>query len=96
MQTDAEINREPLLSNMKELEVHQRPAYADHPIDYPVPDFGVSHEIRYTQNNIKNAEKALNHKLSADWEDKKGPLVTDKVSYFLGGNPFWESHNFVI
>ena len=57
------LTREPLLSNSNSLEVHQRPAYADYPIDYVVPDFGKSHEIIYTQNNIKQAEKGLGHEL---------------------------------
>ena len=52
-----QLEREPLLSNSNVLEVHQKPAYADYPVDYKVPDFGQSHEIRYTQNNIKKAEK---------------------------------------
>lgn len=29
----------------------------DNPRDYFVPNFGVDHEILYTQNNIKNSEK---------------------------------------
>merc|ERR1712195_227210 len=59
LQTDAEINREPLLSaNASPLEVQQRPAYADHPVDYFVPDFGMAHEMIYTENNIKLQENA--------------------------------------
>ena len=62
LQTDAEINREPLLSaNASPLEVQQRPAYAGYPVDYFVPDFGSSHEMIYTANNIKNTETAMNH-----------------------------------
>ena len=52
------LSREPLLSNSNVLEVQQRPAYADHAIDYFVPDFGKDHEIAYTQNNIKMVEAA--------------------------------------
>lgn len=59
------MDREPLLANANPLLVHQTPAYSEFPVDYPVPDFGPSHEIQYTQNNIKNAEKRLNHKLKA-------------------------------
>ena len=41
-----QLNREPLLSaNASELLISQKPAYADHPVDYFVPDFGVAHEI---------------------------------------------------
>ena len=70
-----QLEREPLLSaNASELEVHQRPAYSDHPVDYPVPDFGISHEIRYTNNNIKNAEKSLKHNLTANFGAKKAPV----------------------
>ena len=49
---------------MKVLEVHQKPAAKDHPMDYDVPDFGLDHEIRYTQNNIANTEKSMKHKLN--------------------------------
>ena len=52
------LSREPLLSNSNVLEYHQKPAYADYPIDYVVPDFGKDHEIAYTQNNIKMVEAA--------------------------------------
>ena len=58
---------------MNELEVHQRPAYADYPVDYFVPDFGMSHEMVYTQNSIKNAEEKLNHEIKASWKDDKNP-----------------------
>jgi hypothetical protein len=68
-----QISREPLLSNASPLEVHQSPAYSGHPVDYFVPDFGVSHEIRYTQDNIANAEKTFNHQLATSFDfDKKG------------------------
>ena len=48
-----QLNREPLLSaDASPLEVHQSPAYSAYPVDYKVPDFGQSHEIIYTRNNI--------------------------------------------
>lgn len=53
------------------MEVHQRPAYSDHPVDYFVPDFGLSHEIRYTDNNIKNAESQFNRTLSVSFDQTK-------------------------
>ena len=69
-----QLNREPLLSaNASELEIHQRPAYSQYPIDYFVPDFGKSHEIIYTENNIKNTETQMAHNLKADFGDKKNP-----------------------
>ena len=55
------IRRDPLLSWEP-----TRPADS-HPINYPVADLGKSHEIIYTENNIKNAEKALGN----NWEIKK-------------------------
>ena len=77
LQTDAE--REPLLSaNASELEVHQTPAYAGYPVDYKVADFGKSHEIMYTENNIKNAEKTLSHNLGADWGFTKSTVATPR------------------
>ena len=53
--------------------MHQSPAYSTFPVDYKVPDFGLSHEIIYTENNIKNAEKSLNHNINASFDAKKGP-----------------------
>lgn len=82
LQTGADINREPLLSaNASELEVQQKPAYADHPVDYFVPDFGMSHEIAYTQNNIRNAEAELGHELNTNWKQDKNAL--NPRNYFV-------------
>ena len=55
------IQREPLLSNNKSLEVFLKPDHSDFPIDYKVNDFGLDHEIKYTENNIKNTETLLKH-----------------------------------
>jgi hypothetical protein len=38
------------------------------PRNYFVPDFGVSSEIMYTQNNIKKAEKKFGRKLKVSWD----------------------------
>ena len=35
------------------------PSKDTHPMDYPVPDFGVDHDIISTQNSSANAEKDL-------------------------------------
>ena len=79
LQTDAEINREPLLSaNASPLEVQQRPAYAGYPVDYFVPDFGKSHEIIYTENNIKNTEVQMAHNLKADFGANKPTVGTPR------------------
>ena len=56
--TAIQLQREPLLTVTNPLEVHQRPSYSQYPIDYFVPDFGVDHEVMYTENNIKNTETA--------------------------------------
>ena len=44
-----QLNREPLLT-------WSATPPATHPINYPVPDFGSSHEMIYTENNRKIAE----------------------------------------
>lgn len=67
------IAREPLLSaDASPLLVHQKPAYAGHPVDYFVPNFGPAHEIRYTLNSIKTAEKNQNYTIGANfgWKPK--------------------------
>ena len=71
------MQREPLLSaDASPLLIHQKPAYAGQPIDYFVPDFGVAHEIRYTQNSIKQAEKNAGQAIVADFKWKPtGPDV---------------------
>ena len=83
------LSREPLLSaGASELEVHQRPAYSEYPIDYKVPDFGKSHEIMYTENNIKMAEKALSHNLKVDFgNNKNGVNPRDYVVPSYGADP---------
>jgi hypothetical protein len=35
---------------------YQFPKPKGHPVDYPVPDFGIDHDIISTQSNIKKAE----------------------------------------
>ena len=35
------------------------PTKDSHPVDYPVPDFGMDHDIISTQNSSSNAEKSL-------------------------------------
>merc|ERR1712070_461924 len=44
---------------------------AGHPVNYFVPDFGLSHEVLYTENNIRNAEKELGHEMTADFGANK-------------------------
>jgi len=60
-----QLQREPLLAkNASTLLVHQKPAYGDYPVDYAVPNFGMAHEMRYTQDSIAKAEAQYNHKLN--------------------------------
>ena len=61
------VAREPLLT-------WEATPPASHPINYPVPDFGVSHEILYTQNNIKMAEAEQNHVMTANFKADKNDL----------------------
>ena len=46
-----------------------------HPKDYPVPNFGVDHDIKTTQSNLKNAESKL------------GPWVVKKALAQQGSIP---------
>ena len=64
-----QLSREPLLSaDASPLLVHESPKYWDRLVDFPVPDFGSSHEMVYTQNNMKIAEA------------EKGQIPIDKKS----------------
>ena len=65
--TESETGRDPLLT-------WEPTPPATHPINYFVPDFGVSHEIGYTQKNIANAEKSLKHEMMADFSAKKADV----------------------
>ena len=66
--------REPLLAkDASPLLVHQKPAYSDYDVDYFVPDFGMAHEMRYTQDSIKQAEQQFGHEIKADWKDTAAP-----------------------
>ena len=47
------------------------PGYEEIPRDYFVPDFGVDHEIKYTAENIVNAEKELKHKWDPVYKEEK-------------------------
>ena len=73
--TAIQLSREPLLSDdASPLEIHQSPKYWDRLVDYPVPDFGVSHEMMYTANNLKNADKGNTWKIA---KDAKWPAGVD-------------------
>lgn len=81
VQLDSEVNmeREPLLAkNASPLLVHQN-GDSKHPIDYFVPDFGIDHDIIGVKTSVEGAEKALQHKMKADWGQTKG----DNRGYFV-------------
>ena len=48
-----------------------KPAF---PHGYSVPDFGVDHDILRTKGSIKGAEKSLNKKMNASFEQKTNPV----------------------
>jgi hypothetical protein len=51
-----------------------------HPVDYPVPNFGVDHDILTTQNNLKAAEKSTGHTWqTASFKAQKEP----PINYFV-------------
>ena len=58
-QTDAEINREPLVAaGASQYQVHQKPPDTDHPLNYFVPDFGVDVDIKAALSTTNAVEKA--------------------------------------
>jgi len=67
VQTDSEINREPLLS--------YSPTIADPPfkMNYFVPNFGLDHEVLGEKENLKLTEEKLGHRLSIETDPPKGP-----------------------
>ena len=52
----------------------------DYPKDYPVPDFGVDHDIIATQEHTAAAEKDLNHVWTPEEFDK---VPTEDVEFKL-------------
>ena len=72
-----QLDREPLLAkDATPLEIWEIPQYANIKVDYPVADFGKSHEIRYTENNLKIAEAEAKHKWTIA-KDAKWPAGVD-------------------
>merc|ERR1712166_664149 len=96
LQTDAEINGEPLLSaNASSLEVQQRPAYADHPVDYFVPDFGLDEDIIGVNDGLAWAQKDIGHTWTPT-QDANGywnvPEAAAADSYSYNGNSGFTNH----
>lgn len=65
IEADTETDREPLLTWAPKVP-------KTHPMNYPVPNFGIDHDIAHSQNHEKAAEKSLKHKwvLKKDDDDK--------------------------
>ena len=51
-------------------------------IDYFVPNFGMDHEIKMNQKNLKDSEEQYGHKFSASFKAPKGHPVDYKVPNF--------------
>ena len=71
-----QLQREPLLT-------WEPTAPATHPINYPVPDFGQSHEIMYTENNKKEAESKLGAIPMGDFKKTPWPHTDTTVEFKL-------------
>ncbi|MFN9898851.1 MAG: hypothetical protein ACK55Z_08690, partial [bacterium] len=84
-QTEAE--REPLLSNIKHYS--NAPSY---PINYPVPNFGVDHDIVETQKSIAAAEKKLKSHFHATFKKPAGHPVNYKVPNFGVDSDIKDTH----
>ena len=79
-----QLNREPLLSaDASPLEIHQSPKYWDTLVDYPVPNFGSSHEMVYTENNKKLAEAELGDIPMGDFDKTPWPHTDTTVEFKL-------------
>jgi len=66
---DVQLTREPLLS--------WKPVIAkpSHPMDYPVPDFGVDHDIQTSQANEGAAQDLLAWKWNLDKDEASGKFI---------------------
>jgi len=54
-------------------------------INYPVANFGKDHDIRYSEDSAADAEKALGHVFTPQWddEDEKWIVPTESVEFKL-------------
>jgi len=50
---------------------YKHPEVTSHPMDYPVPSFGVDHDVETTANSIAIGEAQYNHKLIMGTEESK-------------------------
>jgi len=53
--------------------------YKGHPVDYPVPDFGVDHDILSTNEHLKNTETKLGHEWTPKWDEEKEKFIVPHV-----------------
>ena len=70
----AAVQREPLLT-------WKAKAPKGHPVDYFVPNFGTDRDIAVTQQNLRDSERALNHKWNV--VPKKLRPAPHPVDYFV-------------
>jgi hypothetical protein len=74
-----QLGDDPICSSAGCTQYKHPEAPASHPMDYPVPNFGVDHDVKVSENSEKVASKLVGHKW--DWKDTK---ARDIVQYETG------------
>jgi hypothetical protein len=61
---------------------YKHPEYKTHPMDYPVADFGVDHDIKASDSHTTAAEKSLGHTWNPDQDDDGKWIVPTEDAEF--------------
>ena len=76
VQLSAEIESDPICSSAGCTQ-YEHPKLKTYPMDYPVPNFGVDHDILGNHASLENAEKQLKHKWVWEEHKKEDPVYYD-------------------
>jgi hypothetical protein len=76
VQLDAETESDPICSSAGCTQ-YEHPKLETYPMDYPVPNFGVDHEILDSHSNTAIAEKQLGHKWVWEKLEPTEPVIYD-------------------
>jgi len=76
VQLSADVQSDPICSSAGCTQ-YEHPKLETHPMDYPVPNFGVDHDVLANHNSLEIAEKQLGHKWTWVEHEKPDPVYYD-------------------
>ena len=81
----ADMRSDPICSSAG-CDQYLHPKVDEHPMDYPVPDFGIDHEIKASQEHEKAAAAAMGHEWHPDQDvDGRWIVPTEDADFKLTG-----------